>query len=234
MQLDDRQRTVALETLRTAQGDISGEHRDLIRALLAERADPGAASCASDVEQPVEIWRDERGVPHIRAASTADLFFAHGYAQAQDRLWQLDYLRRHATGRLSEIFGEARLAEDRIAHTLRIAKVAQAIYESASPESRAALDAFARGVNAFMSEALGSGGNLSIEFDLLDYQPEPWSPVDSLAIFRRWHWYLTGRLNVITTPEAVRAGIGDGERYHAFFAPDGPLRYIEPEGSYDS
>ncbi len=233
MQLDDRQRTLALETLKTAQGTVSDEQRQLIRALLIERSDPGAAEVVAGVEQPVEIWRDDRGIAHIRASNTRDLFFTHGYAQAQDRLWQLDYLRRQATGRLSEIFGESRLAEDRIAHTLRIPRIAREIYQSSSSESRSALDAFARGVNAFMSEALAQGAFLPIEFDLLDYRPEPWSPVDSLAIFRRWHWYLTGRLNVISTPEAVRAGLGDDDRYRAFFAPDGPLRHIVPEGSYD-
>jgi penicillin amidase len=229
----DRQRAAALETLRNAKGTISSEQRAAVAALLAERADPGAPEVRAATGQPVEVWRDARGVPHIRAGSTADLFFAHGYVQAQDRLWQLDYLRRQALGRLSEIFGEEKLAEDRIAHTLRLPKIAQAVYEHSSPESRAALDAFAAGVNAFRAEVLAPGGQLPIEFDLLEYLPEPWSPVDSLAILRRWYWYLTGRLNVITTPEAVRAGVGDAARYDAFFAPDGPLRYIVPPGSYD-
>lgn len=233
MQLDEQQRKIALDALRFAQGDVSDDLRRRAVALLAERADPGAPSLRTEVEQPVEIWRDRRGVPHIRAASRGDLFVAHGYVQAQDRLWQLDYLRRQATGRLSEVFGAEKLEEDRIAHTLRIPKIAASIYGCASPESRAALDGFARGVNAFMNEISASGEAVPIEFDLLDYRPEPWSAVDSLAIFRRWHWYLTGRLNVITTPEAVRAGIGDGDRYRAFFAPDGPLRYIVPAGNYD-
>lgn len=233
MPLDDRQRNAALETLRSAEGDISSEQRAAITALLAEKAAQGAASLTAAVGAPVEIWRDERGIPHIRAGSTAGLFFAHGYVQAQDRLWQLDYLRRQALGRLSEVFGESKLAEDRIAHTLRLPKIAQAVYQHSSPESQAALDAFAGGVNAFRAEVLAPGGQLPVEFDLLQYVPDPWSPVDSLAILRRWYWYLTGRLGVISTPEAVRAGIGDGKRYHAFFAPDGPLRYIVPEGNFD-
>ncbi len=232
MPLDERQRAAALETLRTATGHVSGEQRDLIATLLAERATQGATELRTGVQAPVQIWRDGRGIPHIRASSTADLFFAHGYAQAQDRLWQLDYLRRQALGRLSEIFGEAKLSEDRIAHTLRLPKLAQAVYEHSSPKSRAALDAFAAGVNAFRDELRAPGGALPIEFDLLEYAPDPWSPVDSIAILRRWYWYLTGRLNVITTPEAVRAGLGSGKRADAFFAPDGPVRYIVPEGNY--
>lgn len=232
MPLDDRQRAAALETLRTATGSISDDRREQILELLAERAAQGATTLRAGVTAPVQIWRDERGIPHIRASSTHDLFFAHGYAQAQDRLWQLDYLRRQALGRLSEIFGEAKLSEDRIAHTLRLPKIARAVYEHSTAGSRAALDAFAAGVNAFRDEAMAPGGALPIEFDLLDYRPDPWSPVDSIAILRRWYWYLTGRLNVITTPEAVRAGVDDTGRYEAFFAPDGPVRYIVPEGNY--
>jgi penicillin amidase len=78
-------------------------------------------------------------------------------------------------------------------------------------------------------EALPAG--LPIEFELLDYEPEPWSPVDSMAILKRWTWYLTGRLPVISTPECVRAVIG--ERETEFYQPDGPLAYIVPPGHYD-
>lgn len=234
MTLDDRQRKSALELLRTAQGgDLTGDQRQAIAGLLAERAGQGANSVPAAVSSSVEIWRDTRGIPHIRAASRHDLFFAHGYVQAQDRLWQLDYLRRQALGRLSEVFGEAKLSEDRLARTLRLPEISGAVYQHSSLESRAALDAFAAGVNAFRDEVLAPGGFLPIEFDLLEYGPDPWSPVDSIAILRRWYWYLTGRLSVISTPEAVRAGVGDDERYSAFFAPDGPLRYIVPAGNYD-
>ena len=233
MPLDHRQRSEALELLRSAHGDITEKQRGLIASMLIERAGQGATTLRTGVTAPVEIWRDQRGIPHIRASSTADLFFAHGYAQAQDRLWQLDYLRRQGLGHLGEIFGETKLAEDRIAHTLRLPRIARAVYDHSSAASRAALDAFAGGVNAYRDEVLATDGALPIEFDLLDYVPDPWSPVDSLVILRRWYWYLTGRLNVIITPEAVRAGVGDGDRYAAFFAPDGPVRYIVPEGNYD-
>ena len=136
MPLDDRQRAAALDTLRSATGDISPEQRAQIAELLKERAAQGAPSLSTGVESPVNIWRDGRGIPHIKAQSLHDLFFAHGYVQAQDRLWQLDFLRRQARGRLSELFGESKLSEDRIAHTLRIPSIAQQIYETSSPESR--------------------------------------------------------------------------------------------------
>ncbi len=73
---------------------------------------------------------------------------------------------------------------------------------------------------------------LPIEFELLEYEPEPWSAIDSVAILRRWTWYLTGRLPVISTPECVRATIG--EREAEFYQPDGPIAYIVPPGSYDT
>lgn len=232
MPLDQQQRTSALHILRTANGTVPDNQRTLVETFLAERSDPGATFLRTGVTKPVRIWRDQRGIPHIQANSRDDLFFAHGYVQAQDRLWQLDYLRRQGQGRLSEIFGEAKLAEDRIAHTLQLPKIARAVYDHSSAASRAALDAFAAGVNVFRDEVLAPEAVVPIEFELLDYLPEPWSPVDSLIILRRWYWYLTGRLGVISTPEAVRAGLDNDERAQAFFAPDGPLRYIVPSGNY--
>ncbi|HKG24672.1 MAG TPA: penicillin acylase family protein, partial [Thermomicrobiales bacterium] len=98
------------------------------------------------------------------------------------------------------------------------------------PDSLRAVEAFAAGVNLWL-DRLPAG--LPPEFELLGYEPEPWQPIDCIAIQRRWWWYLTGRLNVLSTPEAVRAGVGDGELYDAFFQPDGPVAYIVPSGNYD-
>ncbi|MER3436843.1 MAG: hypothetical protein C4346_04090, partial [Chloroflexota bacterium] len=97
-------------------------------------------------------------------------------------------------------------------------------------DSKPAVEAFAAGVNAWM-DLLPAG--LPAEFEALEYEPEPWQPIDCLAILRRWWWYLTGRLHVLTTPETVRATVGNGERYTAFFATDAPVTYIVPSGSYD-
>ncbi|MEZ4506824.1 MAG: penicillin acylase family protein [Thermomicrobiales bacterium] len=173
------------------------------------------------------ILRDQRGVPHISASDPYDLFFAHGYAQAQDRLWQMDYLRRWAHGRISEVLGSEKFTEDIVARTLGITELSQELLEGSHAESRDMFLAFADGVNAWIS-ALPAG--LPIEFELLGYEPDPWSATDSVAILRRWAWYLTGRLPVISTPEVVRATIGDREA--AFYQPDGPLVYIVPPGSY--
>jgi penicillin amidase len=229
---DERRLVLDILTERRAIGDVLEQREDaahgLIRRYLQEKADLGPSQVATGVCSGATILRDERGIPHIEAESFADLFFAHGFAQAQDRLWQLDYLRRWATGRLAAVFGPEKLGEDIVAHTIGVPELAAAMLEHAHPESREMFEAFANGVNAWMA-MLPAG--LPIEFELLDYEPEPWSAVDSVAILKRWTWYLTGRLPVISTPECVRAVIG--ERETEFYQPDGPLAYIVPPGNYE-
>ena len=202
---------------------------DLIRAYLAEKAQPGPATASTGVRGGATINRDRRGVPHVTAVNAWDLFFGFGYAQAQDRLWQLDYLRRHAHGRLSEIFGGDRLTDDRLSRTLDISGIADRTVAMLDDESREAQEAFAAGVNAWMAH-LPYG--LPAEFEWLGYEPEPWQPRDSLAILRRWWWYLTGRLHVLWTPEVVRAQL-DPTLFAAYYTPDAEVGYIVPPGAYD-
>ena len=119
------------------------------------------------------------GIPHIQAACDEDLFFGFGYAMARDRLFQLDYLRRKAAGRLAEVLGPEALEQDVLARTVGIPQSAQAGWTSTAGETRLLVSAFTRGINALREE---SAGCWPIEFDLLDYEPEPWSEVDCLAI----------------------------------------------------
>ncbi|HSJ55410.1 MAG TPA: penicillin acylase family protein, partial [Anaerolineae bacterium] len=125
----------------------------------------------------VEIYRDEWGIPHIYAETDHDLFFAQGYVHAQDRLWQLEFNRRIAPGRLSEVLGEAALADDRYLRTLGMGRAAQAEADELDAESRAALEAYAAGINAYVAE----GRALPIEFTILGFEPEPWTPADSIG-----------------------------------------------------
>lgn len=232
--LTEQQRRLALDlltgkrTFAEAPNLTEQESLALIRRYLAEKADPGPARADVDVRTGATILRDDRGIPHISADNTYDLFFAHGYAQAQDRLWQLDYLRRWAHGRLAEIYGRAKRDDDIAAHTLGISSIAAAALAASHPDCTEMFEAFSDGINAWIS-ALPAG--LPVEFELFDYQPESWSPVDSVAIYRRWFWYLTGRLPVISNPECVRAVIG--EREADFYQPDGEVTYIVPPGNYD-
>jgi penicillin amidase len=118
-------------------------------------------------------------VPHIRASSLEDALFVQGYVTAQDRLWQMDGLRRAAAGDLAEIVGKIALESDRESRRLRMRRIAEEAYTSLPPADRAAFGAYARGVNAFIATHMGS---LPLEFTLLGYQPRPWSEVDSLLI----------------------------------------------------
>jgi penicillin amidase len=131
------------------------------------------------VNQDVEISRDSLGTPHISAKSLEDVLFAEGYIVASDRLWQMDTLRRLAGGELAEIVGQAALDTDRDSRRLRLRRIAESIYVESSPEDKAFFAAYARGVNAYIESHRGRYG---FEFTVLNYDPRPWSVVDSLLV----------------------------------------------------
>jgi penicillin amidase len=137
----------------------------------------GSIDAPIDASASVEF--DALGVPHIRAASQEDALFVQGYVTAQDRLWQMDALRRYAGGDLAEILGPAGLDSDRESRRLRLRRIAEDAYVTLAPEDRAALAAYARGVNHFIATHLS---DLPLEFTLLGYQPRPWSTVDCLLL----------------------------------------------------
>lgn len=153
------------------------------------------------VDRPVEICRNHQGVPHIFAESDADLFFGFGYAVSQDRLFQLDWLRRKGAGRLSEILGPEGLPQNILARTIGLHRIAHAEWEELPPETKRLLASFSQGINASIEQLADA---LPIEFDLLDYRPEPWRPVDCLLIENEFRWYLTGRFPVIAMPELAK------------------------------
>jgi len=128
---------------------------------------------------PVTVRRDAHGVPHIEAASQDDLFLAQGYITAQDRLWQMDSLRRNANGELAEVFGSSLLRHDKAQRVFQFRLTAERIYANQSPVYRARLDDYARGVNLFIAQHADS---LPAEFRLLHYRPKPWTGVDSVSI----------------------------------------------------
>ncbi|HUL55525.1 MAG TPA: penicillin acylase family protein, partial [Usitatibacter sp.] len=136
---------------------------------------------------PVEILRDKDGIPHIFARSEHDGWFAMGYVHAQDRLWQMDFQRRIAQGRLSEILGERAFDTDRLMRTLGIARVADRIVAHADAQTRANLEAYAAGVNAYVD----SGATLPIEFHVFDVDFEPWKPADTMGWLGVMAWDLS-------------------------------------------
>ena len=123
------------------------------------------------------IARDAKGVPHIQAASWEDAIFLQGYAMAQDRLWQMDGLRRRASGELAEIVGQAALESDREARRMNLRRIAERQERALVPQQRAILAAFARGVNYFIET---HRNRMPLEFTLLRYDPRPWAPSDCL------------------------------------------------------
>jgi penicillin amidase len=133
----------------------------------------------NSLSAPVKVTRDGHGVPTIEAATLEDLFLAQGYVTAQDRLWQMDVMRRFGAGELSEILGEKLLKIDRQQRILGLRAAARKSLQMASPRDRSYLEAYARGVNAFID---AHNHNLPIEFHLLKYRPTPWLTEDSIVI----------------------------------------------------
>ncbi|MBZ5725926.1 MAG: penicillin acylase family protein [Acidobacteriia bacterium] len=133
----------------------------------------------SGVDASVFVRFDTLGVPHISAASEEDALFVQGYVTAQDRLWQMDALRRYAGGDLAEILGTAGLESDRESRRMRLRRIAEQAYTVLPPADRAVLAAYARGVNQFLAT---HRDNLPLEFTLLGYQPRPWSAIDCMLI----------------------------------------------------
>jgi len=162
---------------------------------------------AAGLQQPVRILRDERAVPHIYAKSSDDLLFAQGYVHAQERLWQMDLSRRAARGRLAEVLGPGAVEFDKENRILGLGAAADRAAAQLDPEARRELEAYARGVNAFLEQHPGSPltAGLPVEFALLRYRPEPWTPADSLAIGLNMHKLLTN----IWRRELARARVSE-------------------------
>jgi penicillin G amidase len=131
--------------------------------------------------------RDERGVPHIYASNQHDLYFLTGYISAQERLWQMDLIRRATQGRLSEIFGKGYVQTDLFMRSLNIHDKSKRIVAKADTTILSAMVAYADGVNGWLNEI---GGKLPLEFRLLHYRPENWTPEDICDIIGYMGWDL--------------------------------------------
>lgn len=128
---------------------------------------------------PVTVTRDSHGVPTIDASTLADLFFAQGFVTAQDRMWQMDIMRRYGSGQLSEILGPGTLQVDREQRILGLRAAARKSLDMATARDRIFFEAYTRGVNAYLEQ---HARNLPIEFRILGYAPKTWTPEDSLVI----------------------------------------------------
>jgi len=133
----------------------------------------------SGLGAPVRVTRDAHGIPQIAAENIEDLVFAQGFVTAQDRLWQMDMLRRHAAGELAEVLGSSMVEHDRTQRFLQLRAVADRSLPVMDAQERHVLERYAEGVNAEMAEAVG---HLPAEFRLLGYAPRPWTARDSLLV----------------------------------------------------
>jgi len=134
---------------------------------------------------PAETVRDKNGIPHITAESKADALAALGFAHAQDRLWQMEVLRMSGQGRLSEMFGEPTVDIDRFLRALGFMRQVESSYEALSKPHQAELEAYAAGVNAFMTRDTGIlEPVLPSEFMIFGHKPEAWQPAHSLLVLK--------------------------------------------------
>lgn len=139
----------------------------------------------------VRIFRDAQGVPHLIANKDEDIYFAMGYAQAQDRLWQMELERRLAAGRLSEIFGQDLLMQDSWMRTLGLRQSSQSAFAALSEPARQSLTAYAKGVNQWLQEQ----HPLPLEFTVFGIRPEAWTEIDSLSCSKLFALNLASNLD---------------------------------------
>jgi len=165
------------------------------------------------IRQRATVERDHLGVPHISAASVEDALFAQGFVTAQDRLWQMDSLRRWAAGRLSEVAGPQALQEDRRSRALRLERIAEEHYRSLSEQDRAPLAAYARGVNFFIQT---HRRRLPLEFTLMGYEPRPWRVIDSILVGLQMYQTLTNTWEQELKKDALLAA-GDKEKVNFLY-----------------
>jgi penicillin amidase len=187
----------------------------LLTALRRPLARTAGKLTLPGLDASVQVTRDRWGVPHIYAQSVADLFAAQGYVHAQDRLWQMELQRRTGHGRLSEVFGPIAIDSDRFMRVLGFNRIVQHEAELLDGEARVVVDAYVRGVNAYIAQQTR---RLPIEFTLLRLHPEPWQPVDVLAwakmmalnLSRGWMTDLL-RAQIVATIGAERAQLLEPE-----------------------
>ena len=159
---------------------ITGIKKGALPKYNGEQIIPG-------LKNEVTVYRDERGMPHIYAENEYDLYFATGYIMSQERLWQMDLIRRATTGRLSEIFGDEYIQTDLFLRSLDMTAKSKMILSNAQKNIIECMQAYADGVNAYISDA---GRKLPPEFRILSYKPDNWSLEDIANIIGYMGWDL--------------------------------------------
>ena len=170
------------------------------------------------LHEPVEVLTDQYGVPHIYAHNEDDLYFAQGYMHAQERLWQMEINRRVGSGRLAELFGSIAVETDRFCRRLGMHRASIEEEKRLPARSRRVLEAYARGVNTFLKNNMH---RLPVEFTLLGFKPDPWSPIDTIQWSKMMGWNLGGNWETELTRARIVSKIG-------------PERAAQLESGYDA
>jgi len=192
------------------------------------------------LEGEVRIYRDPYGIPQIYATSHHDLFFAQGYVHAQDRFWQMDFWRHMGAGRLSELLGKPMLETDRFLRTLGWERIAKQELALLGEDENAILEAYSAGVNAYLEQV--EGPSLSLEYYFLglinkEYQPAPWTPLNSLTWAKAMAWDLRSNLDTEIERALMLKTLTRNQlefiyppypEDHPVIVPDFPL--VDPEG----
>ncbi len=180
---------------------------------------PTRTLSVSGLKGNVVVRKDARGIPYIEAKSDADLYFAQGFVTASDRLWQMDLYRRVARGQTAELFGKQTLEEDKRWRRFGFSNVVAETYKNFSPESRAIVDDYARGVNAYIATL--NEKTLPPEFQILRYRPTEWLPTDSLVIGA----IISDGLSTTWQTDVLRASFADlsKEKFNQLFMEKTPL-----------
>jgi penicillin amidase len=181
--------------------------------------DYSADATVAGLSGPVEIVRDADAIPHVFASTRRDGLFGLGYVHAQDRLWQMEFQRRIGHGRLSEIFGNATIAQDRFLRTVGFGRAARRAWDRLPGEARDDIGAYVAGVNAFIGAH--HGRLLPPEFTLLRFEPEPFTGVDVLVWVKMMAWDLSGNYSSELVRRDILGKVGP-ERYAELMPPYPP------------
>ena len=183
---------------------------------ITNRAMPQTAGTlqVAGLDAAVTVDRDAAGFAHITATTARDLFVAQGYVHAQERMWQMEVWRRISAGRLSELFGASSLEQDRFIRTLGWRQAAERDLAALSAETRAILDAYVAGVNAWLD---ANRGNLGLSFVITGANPEPWTVLDTLTWGKVQAWNLAGNMSSEVFRFLADARLGDPSRTDELF-----------------
>jgi penicillin G amidase len=160
----------------------------------------------TSLSAPVTVFRDSLGIPHIYAENEEDLYRTVGYVMAQDRLWQMDLLRRITTGRLSEVLDPGLVEADLLFRALEFSKKSQRVMDQTDPQILLSLGAFTDGVNQFIEQ---NQKNLSFEFTMLGYKPDPWELVHSFNLIGYMAWDLSSGWNTDMSLYKIQQVVSD-------------------------